>query len=122
MHSAPTSGLILSMQPVPVPSRIAVRVRPPVFAETLARALGRPDLELVLSPATIADDQGYDGALVSRSAPEEAAGVAVVIRIPDPQDDGVGLVITVEGEREVRLHTLEAIRGLVEELWPRTGG
>lgn len=124
-------------------------VRPPVFAEALARVLQRPDLDvIVLTEATDTTDttdttdglrssdgpdapdfpdsrehgSGYDGVLVSRQGQHHDPAAPVVIRIPDPEDAGVGSVRTLEGERDVDLHSLEAVRGLVEDLWPPAGG
>lgn len=99
-----------------------MRLTPPVFAETLARMLQRPDLELVVGPAALGDEGPYDGALVSRTGFEDARDVAVVVALPESQDAGVGVVITPDGEREIALHTLEEVRGLVDDLWPRGGG
>lgn len=87
--------------------RIMVAVNPRLLADTLVRALARPDVEVVLDPE---DDRAgtYDLAVVSSALPP-AITAEVVVTLPDPAAGTQGSITTVEGTEPAVLGDLASL-------------
>lgn len=87
-------------------ARVAIVVEPRLLAETLHRALRRPELDVVIYLDHVGPDDAFDAAVVLGSAPE-GMRADVVVTLPDGL--GEGSITTADGTQTVLLGDLAAV-------------
>ena len=86
--------------------RVAISVQPRLLADTLRRALERPDVDVVVVGHE--DPLAVDIAIITGDLPDRVTA-DVVVRIPDAAQAGKGSITTPSGRESAVLNDLAAV-------------